>query len=118
LESGLFTVVLITLFILISVFLLVFSWWHLHNPECHGFYRFFAFEGTVTIVLLNLPFWFRSPFSPIQLVSWTLLFFSILFLVQGFSSLPKLGGTRRKIEGSENFAFENTSTLVTEGIYK
>ena len=41
-----------------------------------------------------------------------------MFLVQGFSSLTKLGGTRGRIEGSENFAFENTVTLVRDGIFK
>jgi protein-S-isoprenylcysteine O-methyltransferase Ste14 len=68
--------------------------------------------------LLNIPFWFENPLSPLQLVSWVFLFFSLLFLVWGFKSLTKIGGTRGRIEGSENLAFENTRTLVTEGPYQ
>ncbi len=117
-ETGLSAVIRIIIFILITVFLVAFSWRHLPNPKCHGFYRFFVFEGTSIIILLNLPYWFKNPVSPLQLVSWTLLFFSIVFLVQGFSSLTKLGGTRGRIEGSANLPFENTVKLVRDGLFK
>lgn len=113
-----FTNTRIILFILISVFLVVVSWRHLHNTKCHGFYRFFVFEGTLAVVLLNIPFWFNNPMSPLQLLSWVFLFFSILVLVWGFNSLTKIGGSRGRIEGSDNFAFENTKALVTKGLYQ
>ena len=83
-----------------------------------GFIDFFAFEGTSLIVLLNLPFWFKNPFSPFQLVSWILILSSILFIALGFYLLTKLGGSRGRIEGSENLAFENTIILVTDGLFK
>ena len=117
-EAGLSAVIRMAVFILITVFLLGFSWRHLQNPKCHGFYRFFAFEGTSIIVLLNLPFWFRNPFSPLQLLSWILILSSILFIVWGFHVLTKHGGSRGRIEGSENLAFENTITLVSTGLFK
>ncbi len=118
LEFGLFAAIRITLFILSSVFLVAVSWRPLHNPRSHGFYRFFAFEGILILVLLNIPFWVRNPLSPFQLISWTLLFFSILFVIQGFYLLRKLGGSRDREIVSENLAFEDTSDLVTDGIYK
>ena len=117
-ELGLFTVIRITLFVLLSCFLVVFSWRPLHNPRSHGFYRFFAFEGILILVLLNIPFWFRNPLSPLQLISWTLLLFSILFVVQGFHLLRKLGGSGAREINSENVDFENTVNLVTDGIYR
>ena len=79
---------------------------------------FFAFEGVLIIVLLNIPFWIRKPISPLQLISWTFLFFSTLFVVQGFYLLKKLGGSAGRETGSENLPFENTVNLVTDGIYK
>jgi len=118
LELGLFAVIRITLFILLSIFLVVFSWRHLHNPKCHGFYRFFAFEGTLILVLLNISFWFKNPLSPLQLVSWTFLSFSILFVVQGFHLLKKLGGPKGRAVTSENLPFEDTVNLVIGGVYK
>jgi len=118
LELGLFAVIRITLFILLSIFLVVFSWRPLHNPKSHGFYRFFAFEGTLILVLLNIPFWFKNPLSPPQLVSWTFLSSSILFIVQGFHLLRKLGGSKGRVVSSENLPFENTVNLVMDGLYK
>jgi protein-S-isoprenylcysteine O-methyltransferase Ste14 len=118
LELGLFNVIRIILFMLLSIFFLVFSWRPLHNPRSHGFYRFFAFEGILILLLLNIPFWFKNPFSPLQLISWILLFFSILFVVQGFYLLRKWGGSRSRSINSGNLGFENTDKLVTDGIYK
>jgi protein-S-isoprenylcysteine O-methyltransferase Ste14 len=115
---GLFAVIRITLFILVSIFLVIFSWRPLQNPRSHGFYRFFAFEGILILLLLNIPLWLKNPFSPLQLISWTFLLFSILFVVQGFYLLRKLGGSGGREVSSENVAFENTVNLVTDGIYK
>jgi protein-S-isoprenylcysteine O-methyltransferase Ste14 len=115
---GLFAVIRIILLILVSIFLVIFSWRPLQNPRSHGFYRFFAFEGILILVLLNIPLWLKNPFSPLQLISWTFLFFSILFVVQGFYLLRKLGGSGAREGSSENVAFENTVNLVTDGVYK
>ncbi|MGF1761718.1 isoprenylcysteine carboxylmethyltransferase family protein [Photobacterium sagamiensis] len=117
-ELVLFAVIRITLFILLSILLVVLSWRALHNPKCHGFYRFFAFEGILVLVLMNASFWLKDPLSPLQLISWTILFFSILFVFQGVYLLRKMGGSRDKEIISENLTFENTAQLVTHGIYK
>ncbi len=117
-ELGLFAVIRIILFILLTILLIVFSWRSLHNPRYHGFYRFFVFEGSLILILLNIPFWLKSPFSPLQLISWTFLLFSILIVVQGFYLLRKLGGSGGREISSENRDFENTVNLVTDGIYK
>lgn len=105
------------LFVLISCFFIAISWRQLLNPRCHGFYRFFAFEGIAFTVLLNLPFWLKNPFSPLQLLSWLLLFISVAFVIQGTVLLRKLGGSKRAEANPENLAFENTVHLVCDGLY-
>jgi protein-S-isoprenylcysteine O-methyltransferase Ste14 len=90
----------------------------LRNPRCHGFYRFFVFEGILFLVLYNHPFWFHDLFAPRQIVSWLLLFASIVFVIQGLYMLRTVGGSQARDKAPENFAFENTTRLVTGGIYR
>ena len=106
------------LFIVSTFIFLLISRKALRNPKCHGFYRFFAFEGILFLVLYNHPFWFIDVFAPRQIVSWLLLIASIFFVVQGLYMLRKVGGSKTRVEVPENFSFENTTCLVTEGIYR
>ncbi len=106
------------LFVVFSLVFLRISWKPLHNPKCHGFYRFFAFEGILFLILLNYPFWFAHRYTPHQIVSWLLLAVSILFVLQGVYMLRTAGGSKTRDESPENFAFENTVHLVTGGIYR
>ncbi|MFA7553919.1 MAG: isoprenylcysteine carboxylmethyltransferase family protein [Spongiibacteraceae bacterium] len=113
------SVVRLAIFIVLTSALIVCSWRSLHNSCSHGFYRFFAFEGILALVLINAPFWYRDIFSPLQIVSWILLFLSIFLVVQGFHFLRKLGGARQVREvAAENLGFENTTELVTDGVFK
>lgn len=89
----------------------------LRNPRCHGFYRFFAFEAILVILLLNLPHWHDNLLAPYQLASWSILLVSISFVVDGLRQLKKHGGQQQRTQ-AENFAFENTEKLVTSGIYR
>ena len=113
-----FSLVRWLLLVSFSLVFLVISWRPLHNPRCHGFYRFFAFEGILFLVLLNHPFWFVDGYAPHQLVSWLLLAASILFVAQALHLLKSAGGSKAREEAPENFAFENTLNLVTGGIYR
>ncbi|MEJ2199766.1 MAG: isoprenylcysteine carboxylmethyltransferase family protein [Desulfuromonadaceae bacterium] len=106
------------LFLLISLLLLRISWKPLQNPRCHGFYRFFAFEGILFLLLLNYPVWFDHWHAPHQLISWLLLATSILFVLQGLHWLRTAGGSEQRAQAPENFSFENTQHLVTSGIYR
>lgn len=107
-----------TAFIFATIVIAALSWRSLGNPRSHGFYRFFAFESILVIVLLNIPFWIKNAFSPLQIVSWLFLICSLIFVIQGVYLLRKIGGTAQKPESPETFAFENTANLVTAGIYK
>ncbi|MBI9089295.1 MAG: isoprenylcysteine carboxylmethyltransferase family protein [Desulfobacterium sp.] len=108
----------VILFIVFSLIFVRISWQPLHNPKCHGFYRFFAFEGILLLLLINAPVWFKDPFSGFQLLSWFLLLVSIFMVLHGVFLLKKMGGQENRAKHAENFAFENTVNLVEEGIYR
>lgn len=86
------------------------SWRPLRNPHSHGFYRFFAIEFVLVLVLLNVPRWFRDPLCARQLVSWLFLLISAVLPAYGFYLLWSIGRPKGGIE--------RTTTLVTVGIYK
>jgi hypothetical protein len=88
-DSEISILIRIILFIVLSVPLAVLSWKPLHNVHSHGFYRFFAFEGTLIMVFINLPYWLTEPFSPLQLLSWIVLFLSTLIVFQGIWLLKR-----------------------------
>ena len=41
----------------------------LRAPRSHGFYRFFAWEAILALLLLNADLWFRDPLAWYQLVA-------------------------------------------------
>jgi protein-S-isoprenylcysteine O-methyltransferase Ste14 len=97
-------------FAVVSAGIVFVSWASLRDPRSHGFYRFFAFESILVLLLLNLDHWLRDPFSAHQIVSWLLLLSSLALAVHGFYLLRAIGEPR---EG-----FEDTTTLVKVGAYK
>jgi protein-S-isoprenylcysteine O-methyltransferase Ste14 len=84
----------------------------------HGFYRFFAWEAIMVLVLLNLPHWFENPFSNVQLISWLLLVSCTLLVGYGMLQLTAVGKPTKNRSDDTLFDFEKTSTLVTVGLYK
>lgn len=106
------------LFVLLTLVFVRISWKPLHNPRCHGFYRFFAFEGILFLLLHNHPFWFDRWHAPQQIVSWLLLTASVVFVIQGVHMLRTAGRSKSRADAPENFSFENTVNLVTGGIYR
>jgi protein-S-isoprenylcysteine O-methyltransferase Ste14 len=108
----------IGLFFIGTLFFLWVSWRPLMNPGSHGFYRFFAFEGILLLVLLNFPYWFVEPVSLQHLVSWSFLLISILLIIQAVLLFKRDGGHAGRQEMPENFSFENTARLVESGLYR
>ncbi len=82
----------------------------LTNPRVHGFYRFFAFETIFVLFLLNIDVWFDDPLAILQIISWVLLAASVGMVVWGVYLLKK--------EGMPEGEIENTTQMVTIGIYK
>lgn len=95
------------LFSILSIILLVFT---LGRPHRHRFYRFFAFECLLALILLNAESWFQNPLSAIQLLSWLTLAGSLILALHGFRLLRRVGVPDED--------WENTTHLVTVGAYR
>ncbi len=108
----------IAVFLAISIALAVLSWRSLKSLRFHGFYRFFAFEAILILVLLNIDYWFDNPFNVYQILSWILLFISAFMAIYGFVSLRMMGKPDRKRVDPSLIAVEKTTELVTVGAYR
>ena len=98
------------IFASVTAGIIIFSWRSLHHWRSHGFFRFFAFESILALILLNAEYWFRDPFAAIQIMSWLLLVSSLTMAVAGFYLL----GTTGRPQGN----IENTTVLVNRGAYR
>jgi len=98
------------LFVLLTAALLAGAWPYLRTPSRHGFYRFFAFEALLGLVLLGAPRWFADPFSPRQVLSWILLAGSAALAANGFAMLRR--------HGAPTAGIETTRVLVVRGAYR
>lgn len=88
------------------------------RPLSHGFYRFFAWECILALVLLNFPMWTLNPFAPHQIASWSLLLISLVLVVHAVRLLRKIGRPSDDQREADLLSFEKTSTLVTTGAYR
>jgi protein-S-isoprenylcysteine O-methyltransferase Ste14 len=93
--------------VIFSVTLLIFS---LKRPHPYRFPRFMAFESILSLIFLNAANWFVDPFSFIHIMSWLFLAGSLVLAVLGFYTLKSKG----KPEGD----FEDTTELITSGVYR
>ena len=100
----------IILFVVISAAIIFVSWSSFRNWRSHGFYQLFAFESILILFLLNVDDWFRETFAVRQIVSWLLLVFSLFLVGQGFYLL--------RVAGKPEGHFENTTTLVRQGVFR
>lgn len=98
--------------------LMLFFWRTFRFPCSHGFYRFFAAEAILALIIVNAPAWFHDLFGPQQLVSWLLLFASLVLALHGFVLLHRRGKPEADQEDNADFVFEKTSTLVCSGAYQ
>jgi protein-S-isoprenylcysteine O-methyltransferase Ste14 len=108
-------------FVVTSILLAHVSREPLRNPRSHGFYRFFAWEAILALLVLNIDDWFLDPFAPHQIVAWILLIFCLFPLIDGFRRLKRAGKPDSdQRDGSDEalLGLEKTTQLVTEGIYQ
>lgn len=88
-------------------------------PRSHGFYRFFAWEFILALVLLNIGHWFRDPLSAHQVVSWILLAATFVPGVPGIHLLISRGRPRpRRNDDVPLLGIEKTTQLVKTGVFK
>ena len=94
-----------------TILVILFSWFlSIRHKRYHGIARFFAFESTFILLLLNYREWFSEPFSLRQIISWIMLVLSVLAVLDGYFTLTRRGKPDRN--------FENTSLLVKSGIFR
>jgi protein-S-isoprenylcysteine O-methyltransferase Ste14 len=98
--------------------LVLLSWRTFRLLGSHGFYRFFAAEALLALIIVNAAAWFHDPFTPRQLISWLLLLGSLVLAVHGFVLLHRLGKPKATYDQSADFAFEKTTALIRTGAYK
>jgi protein-S-isoprenylcysteine O-methyltransferase Ste14 len=105
------------IFIIATIILIFLLRKSLKNIHSHGFYRFFAFEFIIILFLMNIEFWFTSPFSFNQIISWILLISSGYFVIEGYRLLSSRGKPDKSRPDENLYKLEKTTKLVTEGIY-
>lgn len=108
----------VIIFCVVSAFFVYLSKNCLLAPRSHGFYRFFAFESILVLILLNARKWFSDPFAIHQVVSWLLLIISTVLVVHGLYLLRVVGRPKNEREDRELIGIEKTTSLVTIGAYR
>jgi protein-S-isoprenylcysteine O-methyltransferase Ste14 len=90
----------------------------LRHPGRHGFYRFFAWEAILGLIVLNRQPWGEQPFSPHQGISWVLMLVSIVLVIVGHGALRRQGAASEARADGTLYAFEKTTALVTTGVFR
>lgn len=90
----------------------------LRSLRSHGFYRLFAWESILILILLNLDYWFYEPFSPRQIISFLLLSVCTYLVIHGVLLLRKVGKPDNKRSDPSLIGIEKTTELVTVGAYR
>ena len=84
----------------------------LRNPGSHGFYRFFAWETILALIVLN-----RESAGD-QMISETVLQLSLLPLLFGFVALRRQGRSEVAHRKDESlYGWEKTTELITGGVF-
>jgi protein-S-isoprenylcysteine O-methyltransferase Ste14 len=112
------TLLKVILFLLGTTALAEVSRASLRHPRSHGFYRFFAWEAILALVLLNAERWFRNPFSWYQILSWLLLLVSLFLVIYGVIVIRQRGKPDAQRDETPMIGFEKTTVLVTDGAYR
>jgi len=106
------------LFMLVSAVILYISQKSLRVAKSHGFFRFFALEVILVLILMNIGLWFTNPFSALQILSWICLTLSLLLLGQGAYLILVAGKPDDRRHDTTLMTFEKTTVVVTSGIYR
>lgn len=108
----------IVIFIIASAGIVYVSRHSLRDFRSHGFYRFFAFEAILALILLNLNYWFYKSFSLHQIISWILLIVSLFLVIHGFLLLRTVGKPKNERHDPSLTGIEKTTALITVGAYR
>jgi protein-S-isoprenylcysteine O-methyltransferase Ste14 len=106
------------LFVLMAIGIMWVSMPSLRHPGSHGFYRFFAWEMIALLFMTNVDWWFANPFSPRQVVSWTLLIVSLVLVLDAMRLFKRVGRPQRNADNRGEYPIEQTTHLVSVGSYR
>ena len=90
----------------------------LRDVRSHGFYRFFAWESILVLVLLNVDYWFDELFSTRQLISIALLTICTYYVIHSVILLHRKGKPDSSRKDPTLIGIEKTTQLVTVGVYR
>jgi protein-S-isoprenylcysteine O-methyltransferase Ste14 len=108
----------LVVFIIVSVAIYRVSRVSLRSYHSHGFYRFFAWETFLMLMLLNLNIRAYQPSSVHHVMAIICLFISGLLGAHGFQTLRKEGRLDDHRDDPTLLRIEKTTVLVTAGAYK
>ncbi len=83
-----------------------------------AFFDSLLLSSSLFFFLQNVGFWFSSPFSFNQIISWILLISSIFLVVEGYRLLKSKGNSNDLRSEEHLHKLEKTTELVTAGIYR
>jgi hypothetical protein len=103
-------------FVVVSLAFVAISWKSLPYSRSHGFYRFFAWEAMLALLLINMKVWFYEPLAWNQIIAWSWLCLSLIPLGFEVHFLRMRGKPAQQKEGDPSLlAFEflagNTSGI-------
>jgi protein-S-isoprenylcysteine O-methyltransferase Ste14 len=104
-------IVRLVLFLVLSAGAIVTSLHAWRTQQTYGYYRFFAFEAIVLLIVINIGHWFQDPFSIRQIASWILLTIGTVIAIHGAYLLRAIGRAQERV-------IEDTLTIVEAGAYK
>jgi len=90
----------------------------LREPKSHGFYRYFAWELMLILVVLNMDGWYDAPPSLDQTICGVLMWLSLFLAVVSYLSLRRFGKQDDNRNEIPLLEFEKTTVLVSRGIYR
>jgi protein-S-isoprenylcysteine O-methyltransferase Ste14 len=108
----------LSIFLLLSIPLILISRKNLFELNSHGFYRFWSWECIVLLLSYNYPYWFTDPFTFVQIISWAFLILSAYLVLAGVITLKAGGKSSKTREDNNLYKFEQTTELVETGIYR
>jgi protein-S-isoprenylcysteine O-methyltransferase Ste14 len=113
-----FILVKIIVFIVVSLGVTWVSWPSLRDYRSHGFYRFFAWEAILILILSNINYWVFKPLSPHQIISWLILLCSLYLVIQSVRLLRVIGKPDNDRDDPALVGLEKTTELVIIGTYR
>jgi protein-S-isoprenylcysteine O-methyltransferase Ste14 len=90
----------------------------LRVPRSHGFYRFFAWELMLVLIVLNINGWYSAPLTLDQAISGILMGLSLMLVIISYGILRQFGQQDHNRNDAPLLVFEKTTVLVTHGIYR